>query len=62
MAIHKDFPSSPFEVLDPKTRWFPADEAFRESSYEKLPPPLVHKVREQVFAWRAGGYAAGPEH
>jgi type III restriction enzyme len=61
MAIHKDFPSSPFVVLDPRTRWFPADEALRESSYEKLLPPLVHKLREQVFAWRGGGYAGASE-
>ena len=56
MAIHKDFPTSPFEILDPKIRWFPADEALRDSSYEKLLPPLVHKLREQVTAWRANGY------
>jgi len=61
VAIHKDFPSSPFEVLDPRTRWFPADEALRESSYEKLLPPLVHKLRELVFAWRAGGYAGASD-
>ncbi|MBN2569724.1 MAG: DEAD/DEAH box helicase family protein [Deltaproteobacteria bacterium] len=61
MAIHKDFPSSPFEVLNPKTRWFPADEALRETSYEKLLPPLVHKLREQVFGWRAGGYLGASE-
>jgi type III restriction enzyme len=56
MAIHKDFPSSPFEILDPKVRWFPADESLRTSSYEKLLPPLVHKLREQVFEWRKTGY------
>jgi len=56
MAIHKDFPSSPYEILDPKIRWFPADEAFRESSYQKLLPPLVHKLREHVFEWRKTGY------
>lgn len=56
MAIHKDFPSSPYEILDPKVRWFPADEALRESSYQKLLPPLVHKLREQVTQWRAKRY------
>ncbi|AQQ70180.1 hypothetical protein SMSP2_00523 [Limihaloglobus sulfuriphilus] len=36
MAIHKDFPSSPYDILDPKIGWFPAHEALRESSYQKL--------------------------
>ncbi len=56
MAIHKNFPSSPYEILDPKVRWFPADESLRTSSYEKLLPPLVHKLREQISQWRAKGY------
>lgn len=30
MALHKDFPSSPFEILDPELRWFPGDDLFRE--------------------------------
>ncbi|UZX10541.1 DEAD/DEAH box helicase family protein [Methylocystis sp. MJC1] len=29
----------------------------RESAYEKLLPPLVAKIREEVAAWRASGYA-----
>jgi len=59
MAIHKDFPSSPYAILDPRIRWFPADETLRETSYDKLLPPLVHKLREQVSAWRAKNYAGG---
>ena len=35
------FPQSPHAILDPGIRWFPADEALRESSMEKLMPPLV---------------------
>jgi len=27
MAMYKDFPNSPYDILDPDTRWFPADEA-----------------------------------
>jgi type III restriction enzyme len=61
MAIHKDFPSSPYEILDPKIRWFPADEALRSSSYEKLLPPLVHKLRQQVFEWRKTGYSGATD-
>jgi len=56
MAIHKDFPRSPHEILDPGVRWFPADEILRESSYEKLIPPLVHQLRVQVKAWRDSEY------
>lgn len=56
MAIHPSFPQSPYEPLNPDYRWFPADEALRESSYEKLLPPLVHKIREDVTAWRESGY------
>ena len=52
MAIHPAFPTSPHDILDPEIRWFPADEALRESSYEKLIPPLVYKIRKEVKAWR----------
>lgn len=57
MAIHPKFPASPYEVLDPSVRWFPADEALRSTSYDKLLPPLVHQVRKQVHEWRAKNYA-----
>ena len=56
MAIRLDFPSSPYEILKPEFRWFPADESLRESSYEKLLPPLVHKIRKEVEAWRNSRY------
>jgi len=56
MALHPDFPDSPHTNLDPDTRWFPADEALRESSYEKLLPPLVHQLRRKVKAWREDNY------
>lgn len=56
MAIHPSFPTSPYEILDPDYRWFPADEALRESSYEKLLPPLVHKIRKEVSQWREKQY------
>jgi hypothetical protein len=35
MGLHKDFPQSPHTILDPGIRWFPTDEALRESSMEK---------------------------
>lgn len=48
MALHPKFPKSPYEILDPTIRWFPADEDLREKSYEKLLPPLVAKLRTNV--------------
>ena len=57
MALHPNFPRSPYEVLPPDLRWFPAAEELRSTAYEKLLPPLVAKVREEVEAWRAGDYA-----
>ena len=61
MALHKDFPASPHAILDPAVRWFPADEALRETSMEKLLPPLVSQLRKKVKQWRDSGYvgAAG---
>ena len=57
MALHPSFPKSPYAELIPSERWFPADEALRASSYEKLLPPLVAQVREEVYTWRKSGYA-----
>jgi type III restriction enzyme len=56
MALHRDFPESPYGILDPAVRWFPADEALRESSSHKLMPPLVPQLRKKVKDWRESGY------
>ena len=56
MALHPSFPRSPYEVLNPEQRWFPAAEELRSTAYEKLLPPLVAKIRTEVTAWRATGY------
>ena len=56
MALHRDFPRSPYAPLIPEQRWFPADEAMRETAYEKLLPPLVANIRKEVFVWRQNGY------
>ena len=61
MALHPDFPDSPYTILDPALRWFPADEALRETSFEKLLPPLVPQLRKQVQEWRANLYAGAME-
>jgi len=59
MALHPNFPDSPFVILDPSVRWFPADEALRESSSDKLMPPLVPELRKKVKEWRDSSYANG---
>jgi type III restriction enzyme len=56
MALHKDFPTAPFEILDPSIRWFPADEDLRETTANKLLPPLVDELRKQVKEWRDNNY------
>lgn len=61
MALHKDFPSDPHAILDPSVRWFPADEALRESSFAKLLPPLVSELRKKVKAWRDSNYEKATE-
>ena len=61
MALHPNFPDSPHAVLDPAVRWFPADEALRESSMEKLMPPLVAVLRRKVKEFRDGGYVGAAE-
>ena len=61
VALHKDFPASPHAILDPALRWFPADEALRETSMEKLMPPLVAPLRRKVKEFRDGGYVGATE-
>ena len=56
MALHPEFPSSPYEVPDHTIRWFPAAEELRSTASEKLLPPLVAKIREDLGAWRLAGY------
>jgi type III restriction enzyme len=61
MALHKDFPESPHAILNPEVRWFPADEAMRESSMEKLMPPLVPQLRRKVKEFRDSGYVGAAD-
>ena len=61
MALHKDFPGDPHVVLGPGVRWFPADEARRDTSMDKLMPPLVAQLRDRVREFRDGGYAGASE-
>ena len=61
MALHPNFPKSPHAILDPDLRWFPADEAFRDTTMDKLLPPLVPELRKQVKAWRDKSYAGATD-
>lgn len=56
MALHKGFPESPYTILDPELRWFPADEDLREQGYDKLLPPLVASLRKKIKEWRDSAY------
>ncbi len=61
MALHPDFPRSPYAVPDPDQRWFPAAEDLRSTAYEKLLPPLVASIRKEVSAWRDAGYSGASD-
>ncbi len=61
MALHPDFPDAPHAILDPSIRWFPADEALRETSMDKLMPPLVAQLRKKVREFRDGGYVGASD-
>jgi type III restriction enzyme len=61
MAVHPNFPESPYAILDPALRWFPADESLRESSMDKLMPPLVPVLRRKVKEFRDGGYVGAAD-
>jgi len=61
MALHEDFPQSPYAILDPALRWFPADEVLRDTSMDKLMPPLVAELRRRVKDFRNGGYVGAAD-
>ena len=61
MALHIDFPDSPHAILDPELRWFPADETLRDTTMEKLMPPLVAQLRRKVQAFRDSGYVGASD-
>ncbi|MCX6756350.1 MAG: DEAD/DEAH box helicase family protein [Candidatus Nomurabacteria bacterium] len=61
MALHQKFPKSPYTILDPAIRWFPADENLRDKGYEKLLPPLVAELRKKIKEWRLSEYEGASE-
>ena len=56
MALHPDFPTDPYAILNPNIRWYPGDDMLGQMGYAMLLPPLVYKVRKAVAAWRESGY------
>src|SRR4051812_28050164 len=61
MALSPSFPTDPSMVLDPGIRWYPGDAALEHEDYAKLLPPLVHKIRLGVKAWREARYAGASD-
>jgi type III restriction enzyme len=61
VALHRDFPNDPHAILDPAIRWFPADESLRDTSMEKLMPPLVAALRQKVRDFRDGSYVGASD-
>ena len=61
MALHPQFPESPYAPLLPDQRWFPAAEDMRDKAYATLIPPLVAKIRQEVNAWRQADYAGASD-
>lgn len=47
MALHPDFPRTPYAVAKLEHRWTPAEEDRRSTAYEKLLPPLQPHTPEQ---------------
>ncbi len=50
------FITNPFEILNPDIRWVPGQDDLFQTAYEKLLPPLVHKIRKSVKDWRDKNY------
>ena len=61
MALHPDFPESPYVIIDPSVRWLPDQSLLFDLDYGMLLPPLVQKIREQVKTWRNDNYSGASE-
>ena len=61
MALHPDFPESPYVIIDPSVRWLPDQSLLFDLDYGMLLPPLVQKIREQVKTWRDDNYSGASE-
>ncbi len=56
MGLDKNFPRHPQAIISPDVRWYPGSDAIGEKGREKLLPPLVNKIRKEVYDWREAGY------
>ena len=56
MALHRDFPPSPYDTIKPEFRWLP-EEKQRRSQQAELMPPLVPELRQKVKEFRDNDYA-----
>ncbi len=62
MSVHRNFPKSPYEILDPGVRWYPGGDLISEKGGLKtLLPPLVHSLRIKVKEWRDNNYDGASE-
>lgn len=61
MALHRNFPSDPYAVLEPEVRWFPGNESLRNTDIKNLIAPLVAQIRRRVKEFRDGGYTGASE-
>ena len=61
MPLPQNFPTSPYDILEPSVRWYPwVENLLADGRYAHL-PPLVQRIREEIFVWRAEGYAGVSE-
>jgi len=56
MGLDKNFPRHPHSIISPDVRWYPGSDAIGEKGREKLLPPLVNKIRKEVYDWREADY------
>jgi type III restriction enzyme len=56
MGLDINFPRHPHAIISPDVRWYPGSDAIGEKGREKLLPPLVNKIRKEVYDWREAGY------
>ena len=56
MALHPNFPKSPYAPLIPEQRWFPADETLRARPMKSCCRRSSQRSAQEVHAWRNKGY------
>ena len=56
MGLDKNFPRYPHVIIEPEVRWYPGSDSVGEKGREKLLPPLVNKIRKEIYDWRNAGY------